>query len=261
MPETSAAPTPPPQPLREKALLALAGFMLTGVLGTIATTWIQQRGWTWQNRVAKIDKDTSNVLSAYQSASDLVNRRWYALFRMTRAIERGVQDAEWTAARTEFLEADKDWAIRYTSVARDIAFFVDGPFGLDAKEQIKRVWPLDCRAYPFGPSGIALNGLPARVMLEVVNHCGALVKDQIDQIADPVRAAPKFDAAERKEFVDTAFKRLDAVYRTNETLRCVMFDRASAIRSKLEMDSYWQSFLGLASPVYELPDDARTCLQ
>ncbi len=32
----------------EKVLLAIVGFMLTGVVGTVITTWIQQRGWAWQ---------------------------------------------------------------------------------------------------------------------------------------------------------------------------------------------------------------------
>ena len=35
----------------------------------------------------------------------------------------------------EFAAADKDWAIRYTSVARDVAFYVDTPFAIDAKDK------------------------------------------------------------------------------------------------------------------------------
>ena len=33
------------------------GFILTGVVGTMVTSWIQQRGWAWQNHVAKIESD------------------------------------------------------------------------------------------------------------------------------------------------------------------------------------------------------------
>jgi hypothetical protein len=124
--------SPPPSPtaktgdsLREKAVLGLVGFLLTGVLGTMVTIWIQQRGWAWQNQVANTDKDTQSALGAYQSASDLINTRWHATYRMGRAIERGAVGDEWKAARDEFAAADKDWAIRYTSIARDVAFYVD----------------------------------------------------------------------------------------------------------------------------------------
>src|ERR1700683_5374456 len=90
---TAMSPPPPPpktgDSLREKAMLAFVGFLLTGVLGAVVTGWIQQRGWAWQNQVAKVDKDTQNALGAYQSASDLINTRWHATYGMVRAIDRG----------------------------------------------------------------------------------------------------------------------------------------------------------------------------
>jgi hypothetical protein len=253
---------PAASPLREKAMLALVGFLFTGVIGTMATTWIQQRGWYWQNRVAKIDKDTQNVLAAYQNASDIVNRRWYAIFRMTRAIDRGAPEDEWKAAREEYAAAEKDWAIRYTSVARDVAFYVDTPFGIDSKEMMKQVWPLACTTYSVGTGGFQIETMPARVILEIVNHCAGLVKDEIDGMADPTGATPpKLDAAARKARAGAAFAKLDAIYRTNETLRCVMFERASSIRQTLDADSYWGSFFGVTPQTYSLPKQGARCLQ
>jgi hypothetical protein len=248
--------------LREKIVIALAGFFLTGVVGTMATTWIQQRGWTWQNRVAKIDKDTQNALAAYQNASDLVNMRWHATYRMTRAIERAASDDEWKAAREEFAAADKDWAIRYTSVARDIAFYVDGPFAVDWKDKMKLVWPLTCTNYAFGAGGFPFDPASARIVLEIVNHCAGLVKDDIDKLIDSGSPAPpKVDAAERKSFADSAYRRLDVIYRTNETLRCVMFDRALAIHQLLNVDSYWGSFFGVTPLTYALSIEDNQCLE
>ena len=249
-------------PLREKAVLALAGFLFTGIIGTMATTWIQQRGWYWQNRVAKIDKDTQNVLAAYQNASDMVNRRWYAIFRMTRAIERGAAEEEWKAAREEYVAAEKDWAIRYTSVARDVAFYVDTPFGIDSTQLMKQVWPLACTKYALGEGAFRIDAIPARVILEIANHCAARVKDEIDSLADPTGATPpKLDAAARKARADSGYAKLDAIYRTNESLRCVMFERASAIRQTLDADSYWGSFFGVTPQTYALPPQGARCLQ
>ena len=152
----AAPPSPPSKTgdsLREKAMLAFVGFLLTGVLGAVVTGWIQQRGWAWQNQVAKVDKDTQNALGAYQSASDLINTRWHAIYRMVRAIERGAGDDEWKDARAEFSASDKDWAVHYTSVARDVAFYVDTPFTVEAKDKLKLIWPLPCYAYALGGSG------------------------------------------------------------------------------------------------------------
>ena len=248
--------------LREKITIALAGFLLTGIIGTTATTWIQQRGWSWQNRVAKIDKDTQNALTAYQNASDLVNMRWHATYRITRAIERNVANDEWKAAREEFMAADKDWAIRYTSVARDIAFYVDNPFAVDWKEDMKLVWPLTCSSYPFGADGLSMASPSARIVVEVVNHCAGLVKDEIDKLIDATGdEPPKLAAAERKAFADSAYRRLDAIYRTNEALRCLIFDRALTIHQQLGVDSYWSSFFGVTPQIYQLPRDDKQCTE
>jgi hypothetical protein len=253
------APAKTGDSLREKAMLAFVGFLLTGVLGAVVTGWIQQRGWAWQNEVAKVDKDTQNALGAYQSASDLINTRWHATYGMVRAIERGAAGDEWKDARAEFAAADKDWAVHFTSVARDVAFYVDTPFSVEAKDKMKLVWPLPCNAYTLGGSGV-IDPSSARLVLEVVNHCAGLVKDEIDKTVDPeAGAAPKLDAASRKAFADLAYLQLDAIYKTNEALRCIIFTRALTIRQSLLVDSYWGSFFGLAQPAYVRPDE-KDCL-
>ncbi len=102
---------------------------------------------------------------------------------MVRAIERGAGDDEWKDARAEFSAADKDWAVHYTSVARDVAFYVDTPFTVEAKDKMKLVWPLPCDAYAVGRSG-GIDPSSARLVLEVVNHCAGLVKNEIEKTVD-----------------------------------------------------------------------------
>ena len=257
-----AAAAPKDDSFREKIIIALLGFILTGVLGGTVTTWIQQRGWAWQNRVAKIDKDVSNALAAYQGASDLINARWHATWCLTRAIERDVGPDEWTAARDEFTGAERDWAIRYTNVARDVAFNVDTPFGVDYRDQLKLIWTFDCDHFAFGSDGVAgLDGRSARVLLDLVNHCNGLVKDDLDKGVDSRTGAPVgLDAAARKALTSHAYLRLDAIYRTNEALRCVIFDRALAIRQSAAVDSYWSSFFGIGEPTYKPAVESKDCL-
>jgi hypothetical protein len=262
------SPQPAPVPhrsnesWRQKAFIAVMGFILTGVVGTMVTSWIQQRGWAWQNHVAKIEKDTQNALTAYQNVSDLINARWHATYGMVRAIERGAGGDEWKAARDEYAAADKDWAIRYTSVARDIAFYVDTPFGFETKDKLSLVWPLPCTKFALGEAGGAgLDASTARVVLEVINHCTGLVSAEIDKTVDAASGAPpKLDAATRKTFADSAYPKLDAIYKTNEALRCVIFARSLAIRESLVANSYWGSFFGFAQPTYAPPGDGKECL-
>jgi hypothetical protein len=73
--------------LRDKVVATVAGFILTGVVGTMVATWFQERGWAWQNEVEQVDKDTANALASLQSVSDLLDKRWSATFQMVRAIE------------------------------------------------------------------------------------------------------------------------------------------------------------------------------
>ncbi len=257
-----AVTAPTPDSFREKVIIALLGFILTGVLGGTVTTWIQQRGWAWQNRVAKIDKDVQNALAAYQGASDLINSRWHATYRMTRVVEHDVSADEWKGARDEFAVAERDWAIRYTNVARDVAFYVDTPFGVDYREPLKAVWPFNCDSYAFGPGASSgIDASSARVALELVNHCNALTKDDLEKVLDTQSGAPpKLDDVARKALVTHSYQRLDAVYRTNEALRCIIFQRALAIRANEAVDSYWSSFFGIGEPIYKPAADSKECV-
>ena len=250
--------------LREKILVALVGFVLTGVIGTILTTWVQQRGWAWQNRVAKIEKDTENAMATYRSASELINSRWHATYRLTRALERRSSGEEWKVARDAFDAADRDWALRYTNIAREIDFYIDTPFGIEAGETMARVWTLSCTEFALrnGPGrsdkDIALlDATSARVVLEVINHCQGRMKDEIDAMIDTRDTASD---AQRKALTDLSYRRLDHLFRTNDTLRCVIFERALAIRKMVNAESYWGTFFGIGQVNYEQQKGARGCV-
>jgi hypothetical protein len=251
--------------IREKAMITLTGFLLTGVVGTMVTTWIQQRGWAWQNRVAKIEKDTQNVMATYRSAAELVNARWLASYQMARALEREPLTGDrlspgWRQAVDAFAQADRDWALRFTNVAREIEFYVDAPFAVDPTPSMPQVYALTCDSDPFASgAGAKLDARSARLAIEVVNHCQARVKDVMQPLIDDREAGRPVEGVARTSAVNLAFRTLDHVYRTNELLRCVIFDRALAIRGQQEAESYWGTFFGVAGPAYRLPERPRSC--
>ena len=251
--------------MRDKFVVAIAGFILTGVLGTMVTTWIQQRGWAWQNRVSKIDKDTDNALNAYRSASELVNARWQATYRIVRALERRAGAEEWKGARDNFAAADRDWSLRYTNVARELEFYVDTPFGLDPYAKLGAVWNLTCADYALKThdSG-GVEARSARAIIEIVNHCQGRVKNGIESILDAVpaaeaNAAPATAPPVEKPVIDAFYAQLDHLYRTNEALRCTIFERALTMRGAVAQESYWGTFFGIGQPSYAIPANGRDC--
>ncbi len=243
--------------MRDKILVALLGFVLTGVIGTALTTWIQQRGWSWQNRVAKIDKDTENAIVTYRSASELINARWHATYRMVRALERGSEGEEWKVAKDAFDAADRDWSLRYTNVAREIEFYIDTPFGVEAGGTLGKVWLLSCADFALdGSSQNSIGSQSGRVVLEIINHCHGRMKDELEGMIDKRTTAV---AADKKALTDLSYRRLDHLYKTNEALRCVIFGRALTIRRSIAAESYWETFFGIGQVNYKLSDKSNTC--
>ena len=251
--------------MREKLIFTVLGFMLTGVIGTTLTTWVQQRGWSWQNRVTKIEKDTENAMAAYRSASEIINGRWHATYRLARALERNVTGDEWKSARDAFEQADKEWALRYTNLARELEFHIDTPFGIEAKENIARVWSLPCTDFALrtaqnkqGSDAQSIDTTSARAVLAVINHCHSKIKDEIEDFIDKRDTAT---ADDRKALAQATFPRLDHLYRSNEALRCIIFERALAIRRMASIESYWNTFLGIGTPNYQLTPNGRNCVE
>lgn len=251
--------------LREKLIFTVLGFMLTGVIGTTLTTWVQQRGWSWQNRVTKIEKDTENAMAAYRSASEIINGRWHATYRLARALERNSAGDEWKGARDAFEQADKEWALRYTNIARELEFHIDTPFGIESKDNIARVWSLPCTDFALrtaqtkqSKDDALIDATSARAILAVINHCHSKIKDEIEDFIDKRETAT---AEDRKALALATFPRLDHLYRSNEALRCIIFERALAIRRMASTESYWNTFLGIGTPNYHLTPNGRNCVE
>lgn len=239
----------------EKMTITLFGFVLTGVIGGMLTTWIQQRGWAWQNRVTAIEKDVANVVSANKAASELINQRWHAAYRMTRAIEREEDAEAWRATRANFDSADRDWALHYSNATRDVEFNVDAPFGVSPVD-LNRVWSVDCdkngAVFPFETQS-------ARVLLEIVNHCHGQLKNIIEPLIAPTPDERRMTKA-NKDRIDAAYRRLDRLYKMNDALRCVIFDRAMAIRGAQSTQSYWSAFFGVQAPTYRPGRQVSDCV-
>jgi hypothetical protein len=151
-------------------------------------------------------------------------------------------------------------------VAREIEFYVDTPFGIEAGAALDKVWALTCADFALSHStgnsapstgGSAISATSARVVLEIVNHCHGKMKDELEGLIDKRATMP---APERTALIGLSFRRLDHLYKTNEALRCVIFERALAIRRAVSAESYWSTFFGVGQVNYVQATPTRACV-
>ncbi|MGO9672678.1 MAG: hypothetical protein ACLPSF_00640 [Methylocella sp.] len=249
--------TPRGESLRDKVGAAVLGFMLTGVIGTMVATWFQQRGWAWQNRVMQVEKDTASALDSLRSASDLLDKRWSATFQMVQAIQNAREGGESTAAKNGFLAVNNEWELQYANVDAGVEFNIDRPFGVDASRMPDSLWAFQCNAFPFGgEQGVAaLDPGSAHTILTVINHCQDLVRTDINSLGK----TPDDQTALKRILAESYF-RLSHIYYIDDALRCVILERAVAMRRSLDAELSWGSFFHAARKAYEIPVKEHECI-
>jgi hypothetical protein len=253
---TSEGRTARSESLRDKVVATLAGFILTGVIGTMVATWFQQRGWAWQNAVEQVEKDTASALASLQSASNLLDKRWSATFQMVQAIQTAKAGDESKAAMDSFLSINHEWELGYANVDAAVQFNVDRPFGVDAKQWPKTLWTLQCKTFPFGSeAGGGVKPDSTRTILKVIDHCHDLVKTNIYDLDKT-----SLDQTTRKRLIEESYLRLSHIYYINDALRCVILERAIAMRRSLDTVLGWGSFFWSGPQKYSIPTKEGDCV-
>jgi len=239
--------------LRDTLIATLPGFILTGVVGTVLAAWFQERGWAWQEAIQQVEKDTASVMDSLQSASDLLNRRWSAAIQMVQVLETpALTDA--SKAKDNFLSVDHDWQLAYADVDVKVQFNVDRPFGIDASLP-ESLWNLPCTTYPFGSEGEGtVDPRSVHVILNVINRCHGVVSDAIKN-----SGKTSLDQTARKQLIEETSLRLSHIYYLNDALRCVILERAAAMRRSLNARLGWGSFFWIGRQTYYVPAKEGDC--
>jgi hypothetical protein len=241
--------------LRDKVVASVAGFILTGVIGTFLATWFQERGWAWQNEVEQVQKDSENAMASLQSVSDLLDKRWSATFQMVQAIQNANARDVSKAAMDSFHSVEHEWEVGFANVDAAVQFNVDRPFAIDAKLP-KTLWALQCKTFPFGSEAEGgVNPDSANTILWVVNNCHELVKTK--DINDLNKTS--IDQTSRKMLIEEAYLRLSHIYHINDALRCVILERATAMRRSFYTKLGWGSFFWIGRQNYGRPKKEENC--
>jgi hypothetical protein len=240
--------------VRDKVVATVAGFILTGVVGTFLATWFQERGWAWQNEVDQVQKDSESAMTSLQSVSDLLDKRWSATFQMVRAIENPTA-GDASKATDNFLSVNHEWEVGFANVDATVQFNVDRPFAIDANLP-KTLWALQCKTFPFGSEAEGgVNPDSAHTILWVINNCHELVKSK--DINDLNKTS--LDQTSRKKLIDEAFLRLSHIYYIDDALRCVILERAGAMRRSFDTKLGWGSFFWIGRQNYSRPKKEENC--
>ncbi len=145
---------------------------------------------------------------------------------MVQAIENNKQGDEAKAIRDAFVSVNNDWELQYANIDASVEFNVDRPFGVDSKRMPDAVWLFQCNAFPFDGKG-GIDPDSAHTILTVINHCHDLVKSGIEDLGKTAG-----DQTARKRLIDQSYFRLSNIYYINDALRCVILERAVAMRQR-----------------------------
>jgi cell division protein FtsL len=248
------APERSGETMGQKILYTTIVFLITGVIGTLISAYIQQRGWSYQNSVNKIEKDTDQALNLQKNVNELIQERYHAAVRMFQAFASHTTVKELEAARDSYSSVKNNWDLHYPNLAAEIKFNFDDPFGIDMVNK-EPIWSLSCTTYTLGGNDNAgVDTSSANAVLEVVNHCQDLANQDIELVN--AGRKPVNDVAE-------AFnRRTEHIWRVNEVLRCMIIGRALEMRRKVAGASYWATLLGLSETGYYVrPAKEDACLR
>jgi hypothetical protein len=243
------------------AIPGLVPTVVLAFLGAAGSTWFSDRSSTWAAFVAKIDKDADSARAAYGDAADLINARWYALYKMAAALQTPPDATEFGAVRKAYVGVDQDWALKFTKIESDIQFYIDETFPIGvsaeaAQRDIDLVPSMTCAKMDSDEKAHALLGTSsARVVMEIVNHCLGEAKNDLDG----AMAAGNSTSAAPDPRIKGAFQALELVYWTHTALRCIVLEREQALRPIAVQEPYWNKFFGSLPTKIALPPDTENC--
>jgi hypothetical protein len=228
------------------AVLAVAIPSVVG--GNFLGAYLQNRGWERQRAIEIAANQAVAAENALAGLNDHLDQRWLAMDRLYRLNGREDQkvdgvDRDDLVAR--FYEIDARWNSARNGLEGAMQFDVDAPFGVAVNDPIVEVAKLDCAADPLADAKSISEQPSARVLLEISDHCMFDLKNELDAIVADNEATGDWKG------LDTRHARLDYVYRVNNALRCLIAERALAMRMAYSPPS--SGVFGGAAKPYAFP--------
>ena len=252
----------------------LSTLGLAGVLTTLLAAHLQQRSWSNDKVVTKIQTDSSNAFGVEQNVGEFIDARWAAADHLHDAFKTAAGEEDWKRAVDKYYTNYEGWQLNLTKLAGQIAFHIDIPFGIPWRDERKEIWSVDCLKYTldFGSDDKReIDPRSASHILQIIDHCHDLAKGNIEranahkhriQVRDEVcGSAPRSLSLPEKEMCEF-YTRIAHVWWLNNVLRCTLLQRAVSIRNGNANSSEWLSTPKIQSTYQagDTPDDYNYCI-
>ncbi len=254
-----------------KVLTTLLG---AGVVTTLLGAYLQQRSWSNDKVVTKIQDDSNKAFDVEQSVGEFIDARWAAADHLHDALKTAAGEEDWKHAVDKYYANYDDWQSNLTKWAGQIAFHIDIPFGIPWQDERKEISSIDCLKYTLDFQAHDKRDIDPRSashVLQIIDHCHDLAKDNIEranankhriQVRDEVcGSAPQSLSLPEKEMCEF-YTRTAQIWWLNNVLRCTLLWRAVSIRSGNADSSGW-----LSTPNVEFtyqtddkPDNYNDCI-
>jgi len=215
-----------------RILGSVGGLILaTGVLGTVISSYFQERSWSYQKRADKIDKDAAAAVNALDSLNKIIDEKFLSTYALDDAIKTRAEGDKLNEAVKRFYAADKLWEQQHQGLASTLEVGVDSQFGIDDLGATGLAKRADCTHYTLG--GLQRDGgpLPVRAVLEVAYACQTKLKENIERQLSR-RDQNKGAWPETTTEPDPGRVMLGHVWRVENVLQCLMVQRAVEIRNQ-----------------------------
>src|SRR5262245_32618263 len=177
-------------PFWKKATNLLSVLGVTGIIGTVAGAYFQERAWKNDKAVTKRQDDATTAFDVEQKVSEFLDKRWAAADQIKAALQpKTLQskagEKEWRRARNKYSENFEEWQSNFARWAGQIAFHVDSPFQMPTDDQRKAISEIECLTYTLDSrldNGGNIDPRSASHLLQIIDHCHDLAKQNLEKI-------------------------------------------------------------------------------
>jgi hypothetical protein len=267
-----AGPEHAAEPFWKKAMNLLSVLGVTGIVGTVVGAYFQERAWNNDKAIAKRQDDASTAFDVEQKVSEFIDNRWAAADQVRAVLQSSAGEEEWKRARDKYSENFGEWQSNLAKWAGQIAFHVDSPFRMPTDDKRKEISAIKCLTYTLDfklDSGANIDSRSASHLLQIIDHCHDLAKQDIEKInanKRGVKAVASCEKATRtlsetETDICNFATRISHVWWLNNVLRCTILQRAVIIRDS-GANSIWEKIVMPQAPSkYDLAQDAPDCVR
>jgi len=133
--------------LRDKIIVLMIGFVLTGIMGSAIATILQYFSWKNQWAIQRLDEESKVAKASFDRVSSLIDRRRYRTIRLINALDEGLPQDEIDLRFEEYKLIIKEWNDSLNANLALISIYFSDELRYEFEEHISAIFgDLSCTA-------------------------------------------------------------------------------------------------------------------